>query len=753
MEAIHKLVRRFRTVSLYDWLCILVVFWAAILRFYHWYELPLTNDETSALMRLDAHSFKDLLYRVVWDDGHPALVQWILWVYSKCFSLSIPLIKLPFLLSGLGSVVLLILIGKKTNRLWAGLLSAAMLATLQFPVMYSQIARPYATGLFLCLWAFYLWFLWLVRCRKSDPIPKQISEKRTGWLQGIVKYLTPTLFGISIFLGASNHYFNLLFLCLIFIFGFVFLKPTKWLLYIFPWALAAIFYIPEYKIFFHHFQVGSPGWLHSPTPKIWIKHLAFEWGFSIFPLLLWALFTLASIVWGRLKLIFKSPNSRGEDFDGEGSQKVLSTELVKIPSLLFWILYGLPMLVGYLYSVYRAPIFQDSIFLFSFPFALLGISIWVVAALPTVRWKAGLVLATLFVNTWVLIHERKHYDLFNHQTYNEAIVVLKKWQVKVQSDSLGSAVWVYGFEPYFFGLHEVANGYCVSGDLASIEHRSKHMQRTYNDKFGCASNSGKMGNESVRFFRADDLKYAEFRNLLKSIKAKQDVYFINMIGADPMLRIWIQGAFPNLIREMKGVGFDIMHFSKTKRASSVKLLSKQLSNGHLGKVDQQYGEVLEQDLGALKLHRFGAEYIAKARLKINVKLLTPKLEKKIRLVSHLLDAEGNSVRFLDKSLADMDYSFADFGQLWNQGYHGDVSDLSKSTVEVNLYVVGRLVDVDWGAWLNHGVFNFGGNWRGGYKVQTFIDNKSELPYELLELKLEFVQGNNDVYGLVNPIIP
>ena len=58
-----------------------VVIVAAVFRFGWLLQLPLTNDETSALMRLNVGSVSELLSTVVWNDGHPMLVQVFLWYF------------------------------------------------------------------------------------------------------------------------------------------------------------------------------------------------------------------------------------------------------------------------------------------------------------------------------------------------------------------------------------------------------------------------------------------------------------------------------------------------------------------------------------------------------------------------------------------------------------------------------------------------------------------------------------------------
>ena len=58
-----------------------VVIVTIVLRFGWLFSLPLTNDETSALMRLQVSGLDALLNEVVWNDGHPMLVQVFLWYF------------------------------------------------------------------------------------------------------------------------------------------------------------------------------------------------------------------------------------------------------------------------------------------------------------------------------------------------------------------------------------------------------------------------------------------------------------------------------------------------------------------------------------------------------------------------------------------------------------------------------------------------------------------------------------------------
>jgi hypothetical protein len=59
-----------------------------------------------------------------------------------------------------------------------------------------------------------------------------------------------------------------------------------------------------------------------------------------------------------------------------------------------------------------------------------------------------------------------------------------------------------------------------------------------------------------------------------------------------------------------------------------------------------------------------------------------------------------------------------------------------------LYLSGRLVDVPWGAWRNHGCVG------EGYQLQVFIDNAGKHPVGVRRIACTFWEGNGDVYGLV-----
>ena len=703
-------------------LVILVVAVAAGLRFYDLFALPLTNDETSALMRLNAKSVSELLGTVVWNDGHPMLVQVFLWYWTKWFGTAVWVVKLPFLLCGLGSVILMIRIGIRLGAAWAGLLAAAMLATLQFPLMYSEIARPYAPGLLLSLWAFYVWLRWLEVCKTE--------------VAGINLWAKPLiLLSIAGYLGASNHYFNGLILALLFISGLMILPRNRWIRYLWPWLLGAALYMHQIGIFMHHLQVGSPGWLQVPTWKSLFKHFMYCFGYSLWPIHVWLLGVLLGeliqkrkIKWLGFDEILAGSKviSAGADVDGSDlSEKHQKRAINRV----IWLLYLAPLLIAYLYSVYRAPVFQDSVLLFSFGFGILGFALWVDRRALSLRLKAGLVVLTLLVNLYVLLEDRNHRELFNNQSYDAAVKTLKRWKV-VDDVSRGDAMWVFGFESFFMEYHA--------------------------QELGLALGKWQKNGGDLQYFRDETVDYASFRKKLVAVKG-DDFYYLNMVGMDPMLRVWIQRAFPVLRSESMGPGYHIMHFSKVVEGNSGSgYLGGGVSpvwSGQLalrGDIDSsQYRQVLAVSTDSLGEHRYSAEFVAVAVVEVDTLLLR---SKDLRLVVMIKNGAGENIRYLDQGIGNMGYGL------------GEVEVLDGGRCRVNLYLAGRLVDVEWGGDGIEGQGVLRGIGTGlasninhfatrGYDMQIFIDNAGRKPVAVKTLRIDFWPGNGSVYGLVNPAIP
>ncbi len=370
-------------------LIILIIAIGAILRFYNYNSIPFTHDEFSAIFRTQFSNFHDLIKQGVIVDTHPAGVQVFLYYWVKLSGLSEPLVKLPFTLFSLASVYLIYNIGRQWFSSTAGLIAAAFLSFLQYPVMYGQIARPYASGLFLALLLVYFWTRIML-----------YPEKRYGL--NLAGYILASA------LCAYNHHFSLLFCGIAGLTGVFLISKTKRISFILSWLVIFMLYLPHLSIFFSQLkQGGIGGWLSKPRPDFIFDYLAYVFQFSWYVAALVILLAILALVW----------RTKG---------KHVNYRLVLVSFLWFFI----PLLLGFLYSVFINPVLQYSVLIFSFPFLLLLMFFYADARRP---WqKCVLVALCALVIIPSLVSERKHYKLFYNSPYREIVV-----EAKHTSDSLG----------------------------------------------------------------------------------------------------------------------------------------------------------------------------------------------------------------------------------------------------------------------------------------------------------------------------
>lgn len=341
----------------------------AILRFYGYFELPYSYDEFSALFRTRFDAFSDVInLGVVQTDTHPAGVQIFMYYWIRLFGESEEIVKLPFLLAGIGAIYL----GYKIGTAWFGstngLITAMFLAFLQYPITYSQYARPYASGLFLVL--LFVWFLY-----KAFIQPDQ---HRKMYMSGYV------LAGAAC---AYNHHFTLFFCGLAGISGF-FLVPWKQWQRLFLSNLAIVLlYLPHVWIFFIQLQKGGiESWLKKPDWYFFLDYGSYLLHHSNWMIILTgALFGLS---------LYRFPKT------------ILSGNKYRIV-LLSWIL--VTYLTAYYYSIYRNAVLQYSVLLFTFPFLVM--LVFSFAGILNERIKTVMVLLFASVSMLTLIFQRQHYTL------------------------------------------------------------------------------------------------------------------------------------------------------------------------------------------------------------------------------------------------------------------------------------------------------------------------------------------------------
>jgi len=363
----------------------------AALRFWRLWDIPFTYDEFSAIFRTQFSSFGELIDKGVRVDTHPAGIQVLLFYLVKFFGSSEAVVKTPFIFFGLLSVWFTYRIGRDWFNSTAGLVAASFVSFLQFPVMYSQIARPYASGLCFCLAMVWFW-------TRVIFYPQRRS------------YLNLAGYVIAGSLCTYNHHFSMMFAAMVAVTG-LFCCPRPALRnYLLAGMVIALLYLPHLQIFFTQLGMGGvEGWLHKPRYDFLFDFIQYIFQFSVFVYLLVIVVVSLGIY-------------------GYEEERPVKRKFMMIAAI--WFL--LPYFTGYFYSVYRNAVLQYSVLMFSFPFLLFLIF----GFLNTTRSLHKLALVTLVALVVIpsLAGERQHYSLFYTSPYREMVAESKR-----RCDSLGNS--------------------------------------------------------------------------------------------------------------------------------------------------------------------------------------------------------------------------------------------------------------------------------------------------------------------------
>lgn len=356
---------------------------AAALRFWNLPHLPFTHDELSALMRIYPTLGETIQRGVIELDTHPPGVQVFEWGWTRLFGTSEALVKLPFILLALVALFYFHRFALAWTSAGTALVMTALLATLQYTVLYAQIARPYAFGFF-------------TMALLADSLTRYLAF---GTRRTLV------MVGIAAVLCAYTHHFTLLLAAIMVASVFAVVPRGQWKHYLAMCVIAVFAYAPNLPVFAKQLSLGGlGGWLPPPDAGWLPRYLGWILHFS-FPLMLCVGGVVGLAVFGALhKGVLPGP----------------ARWLLPL-----WALS--PLAIGYTYSVWREPVLQYSMLLFSFPFLLCWLFVGLRHSSRTFVIGAVAVLALLSTKT--LITDRQHYAIFNDSPY-AAMVRVAMDQVK-----------------------------------------------------------------------------------------------------------------------------------------------------------------------------------------------------------------------------------------------------------------------------------------------------------------------------------
>jgi hypothetical protein len=305
------------------WVILLLAF---VIRLVAGHVQSFSNDELSALYRLQYTNFYDLMYWGVQVDNHPAFTQLFLYLYEPLVPKGEIFIRFPFILATTISLGYIFFSLKKLSGEFTAYLVTIILAFAGFSIQLGYFARPYAFGILFTSAATYYWIRIFMDREKNK------------------KYLL--FFILCAVLSAYTHYLALLQIAILGAASFIFAPPRLWWKILLAGLVSILLFSPHYTITKYHLSVGGIGaWLGNAR-DYFIIDLAFEY-IDRSPLIL-AVFLLA-IVW---VVVLRPPMP--------ALKKIAILGFVSVT----------PYLILYIYSVKVNPLLQYSACFFLMPYLL-----------------------------------------------------------------------------------------------------------------------------------------------------------------------------------------------------------------------------------------------------------------------------------------------------------------------------------------------------------------------------------------------
>ena len=462
---------------------------SVILRFFNLFEIPFTHDEFSTLFRTNFSSFDDLIEKGVKIDAHPAGLQVFVYYYKQLFGAEEWVIKIPFLMFGVGSVWLTYTIFYKWYNQTVALICSSYIATLQYTVMYSQIARPYASGLFFVMSLVYFW--------------NRICFEKRHTLYNYVMYV----FIASLCL--YNHHFSALLAFVITLSGLFFINKTERWKFILSGFAIVVLYVPHISVFLAQLQIGGLSeWLNKPTPIFIVSYLFYVFQFS------YVVIGVISVL-----ILYSLRNfSRQNYFSKENLMCII------------WFL--IPFLIGYLYSIFRSPVLQYSVLIFSFPF-LLPLFF---GGIKKQRKNSDLFIVAIIiaVNVCVLVYQRQHYTVFYQSIYRN---ILKDYNQSKSNATIS---------------------------IIDAEYSHRDIENHYVKKWNVGSD----------FIWMDTfVDFMSFQQFLKQSSVKYDKLYLGAVfDSHPLIVPIIQEYFPKIVFEHNFVSGSTYLFKKGRSSDDISSL-------------------------------------------------------------------------------------------------------------------------------------------------------------------------------------
>lgn len=419
-------------INIFLWSFVVI---GGLLRFYNLGEWSLTNDELSALNRTqhDSNLALWLSYASV-PDTHPPFSQFFIYNWTLLFGTSPFLLRLPFAIMGILSIPLSYRLFNRWFSPTTGILVAGSIAFLNYPIVYTQLARPYGIGLFFGLLFTYYWTKLIISGRYTAKT-----------------YLLYVLFGI---LSIYIHYFLTLTVAIAVITGLFLIKQHRFKTYLILNLIIGVAFLPFFKYFLLQLNVGGVGgWLPTPENSFYLDYLFYAFNRSWLVILL-ICFTITYGI--RNKVALRKRN------------------LV----MLLWAL--IPFAIGFFYSKHSNPVLQFSTLLFSFPY-ILGFVFSFAESLELKRNINRLIAIVSIVFVFSSAINWKYYHESSFGEFKETTQTLSEWTKEMNSsyDVIANIVDPFYYNYYLKQMNWedtfLLTSITTHADLAKLSH---HLEKS-----------------------------------------------------------------------------------------------------------------------------------------------------------------------------------------------------------------------------------------------------------------------------------
>jgi hypothetical protein len=228
------------------WIFLSLLLLGIIVRLVFMHYQGLSNDELSAWHRTHFSTWNDFwVHGVKVGDMHPAFYQVLLWLWLRVFGDSEFALRSTSLLFYIFTSLLIYRIGIRHFSKFSGLMTQALFVGLTFTIMNTVFARPYNSGVFFLLLAFY-----------GILELKVVQEKYWKWTW---------IISIGLVGAMLSHYFAFLVALVLSGLALFYLGKPKIRYLISAGILAVLLYLPHLPITLFQVGRGGLGWLAAPT--------------------------------------------------------------------------------------------------------------------------------------------------------------------------------------------------------------------------------------------------------------------------------------------------------------------------------------------------------------------------------------------------------------------------------------------------------------------------------------------------------